>query len=230
MFIHADGKGKNLERVGIRTSDPEIATETYRAFSPNSAITIYHRDGRDALFSFSTERFPHMSLIRFRMRNAGIERKFSGSREHISVTIPLRGAIENSGSSKNAEIELGMIRQYRSDEAFDAGFSNSDVFTLTLQQQWADDIACNLANDIFDPSNAARLVSSRDGYGVSLLRMMTYSWRELGANLNHPAVKKQIEEQLVTLFWLSIMDDGDSRADREDVTALVDHLAERLFR
>ncbi len=73
MFIRADGKGKNLERVGIRTSDPELASESYRAFSPKSELRIFQWDGSDFLFGFGFERLPHMSLIRFRMRNAGIK-------------------------------------------------------------------------------------------------------------------------------------------------------------
>ncbi len=214
MFIRADGKGKNLERVGIRTSDPELATESYQAFSPKSELRIFQWGGSDFLFGFGVERLPHMSLIRFLMRNAGISRKFNGSREHISATIPLRNSIERLGASKNGSIGPGMIRQYRANEVFDSGFPNSDVFTLMLQQQWADDIACNLANDIVDPRETARLFSSRDGYGASLLRLIMYSWRELSGNLKHPAAKKQIEEHLVTLFWLAIMAD-DNTAARE---------------
>ena len=212
MIVHADSKGNNLECVGIRTTDPELATESYRAFSPKSEIRIFRWGGSDFLFGFGVGRLPHMSLIRFRMRNAGIARNSNGSREHISATIPLRNAIVRLGATNNGSIGPGMMRQYRANEAFDAGFPNSDVFTLMFQQQWADDIACNLANDIVDPLETARLVSSRDGYGASLLRLITYSWRELSGNLKHPAAMKQMEEHLVTLFWLSIMADDDTAA------------------
>ncbi len=58
----------------------------------------------------------------------------------------------------------------------------------------------------------ATLVSSRDGYGASLLRLIMYSWRELSENSSHPAAKKQIEEHLVTLFLLSFMADDDTAA------------------
>ncbi len=214
MFIRAVGKGKNLERVRIRTSDPELATESYRAFSPKSELRIFRWGGSDFLFGFGVERLPHMSLVRFRMRNAGITRNSNGSREHISATIPLRNSIERLGAAKNGSIGPGMIRQYGAEEIFDAGFPDSEVFTLMFQQQWADDIAYNLANDIVDPIETARLVSSRDGYGASFLRLILNSWRELSENLSHPAAKKQIEEHLVTLFWLAIMDD-DNTAARE---------------
>ncbi len=118
MFLRVDGKGKNLERVGIRTSDPELATESYRAFSPNSNLRAFQWDGSDFLFGFGVERLPHMSLIRFRMKNAGIKRNSNGSREHVSVTIPLRNAIERLGTANNGSIEPGMIRQYRANEIF----------------------------------------------------------------------------------------------------------------
>ncbi len=201
-----------MERVGIRTSDPEVATESYQAFSPNSELRVFQWDGSNFLFGFGVEKLPHTSLIRFRMRNAGIARKSNGSREHISATMPLRNSIVGLGAADNGSIGSGTIRLYRPEEVFDAGFPNSDVFTLMFEQQWADDIACNLTNDIVKPLETSRSVSSRDGYGASLLRSIMYSWRELGENLNHPAARRQIEEHLVTLFWLSFMADDDTAA------------------
>ncbi len=213
MFIRADGKGKNLERVGIRTSDPELATESYRAFSPKSEIRIFQWNGSDFFFGFDVENLPHMSLIRFRMRNAGITRNSNGSREHISATIPLRNAIEGLGDAKIGSIASGIIRQYRASEVFNSGFQNTDVFTLMFQQQWADDIACNLANDIVDPLKMRQLISSRSGYGASLLRLITYSWWELSGNsIKHPAAMKQMEEHIATLLCLAFMANDNTAA------------------
>ncbi len=205
MFIRADGKGKNLERIGIRTSDPELATESYRDFSPNSELKVFQWDGSDFLFGFNVEKLPHISLIRFRMRSAGITRSPNGSREYIAATIPLSNAIVGLGAANNGSIGLETIRQYGPEEIFDAGFPDSDVITVMFQQQWANDIACNLANDIVEPIDTARLVSSREGYGASFLRLVLNTWREQSENLSHPAAKKQIEEHLVTLFLLSFM-------------------------
>ncbi len=213
-MVHEDGKSKKLDRVGIRTSDPELATESYQDFSPNSELKVFQWDGSDFLFGFSVEKLPHISLIRFRMRSAGITRSPNGSREYIAATIPLNNAIVGLGAANNGSIGLGTIRQYGPDEIFDAGFPDSDVITVMFQQQWANDIACNLANDIVDPIETARLISSRDGYGASFLRLILNSWRELSENLSHPAAKKQIEEHLVTLFWLAFMAD-DNTAARE---------------
>jgi AraC-like DNA-binding protein len=106
------------------------------------------------------------------------------------------------------------MRQYGTNEVFDAGFRNSDVFTLKIQKRWADDFGCNLTGDIGDSLKMATLVSSRDGYGASLLRLIMYSWRELSGNLKHPAAIKQVEENLVTLFWLAFTAD-DNTAARE---------------
>ncbi len=212
MLVRENGNGKELGRVRIRTSDPELATESYREFSPNSDLNVFQWDGSDFLFGFGVEKLPHISLIRFRMRSAGITRSPNGSREYIAATVPLRNSIVGLGAANNGSIGPGMMRQYRADEVFDAGFPNSDVFTLMFEQQWADDIACNLANDIIDPLETARLVSSRDGYGASLLRLITYSWRELSESPKHPAAMKQMEEHLATLFWLSVMADDDTAA------------------
>ncbi len=212
MLVREDGKGKKWDRVGIRTSDPELATESYRDFSPNSELKVFQWDGSDFLFGFSVEKLPHISLIRFRMRSAGITRSPNGSRKYIAATIPLRNAIVGLGAANNGSIGLGTIRQYGPDEIFDAGFPDSDVITVMIQQQWANDIACNLANDIVDPIETARLISSRDRYGASFLRLILNSWRELSENLSHPAAKKQIEEHLVTLFLLSFMANDDTAA------------------
>ena len=74
MFIRADGKGKNLERVGFQTSDPELATESFRAFSSESVLKLSQWNGSEFHFGYDVKRLPHLSLIRFRMRNASITR------------------------------------------------------------------------------------------------------------------------------------------------------------
>ncbi len=214
MFIRADGKGKNLDLIAIRTSDPELATESFRAFSSESVLKISQWNGSDFHFGYGVKRLPHISLVRFRMRNASITRNPSASHEQLAVTLPLRNSIDGLGAWRNGEIGSGMMRLYGANEAFDSGYRNSDVFTVKIQQQWAEDIAGNLAGDIFDPRQAARLVSTRDGYGASMLRLIMHSWAELSGDLKHPAAIKQIEEHLVTLFWLAFMAD-DNKAARE---------------
>ena len=214
MFNRADGKDKNLKSVGIRTSDPALATESFQAFSSEAGLKISRRNGSDFRFSFGVKRLPHISLIRFRMSNVSITRNPNGSHEHLAVTMPLRNSIDALGASKNGAIESGMMRQYGAEEVFDAGFLISDVFTLKIHKRWADDVGCNLAGDIVDSLKIAPLVSSRDGYGASLLRLIMYSWRELSGNIKHPAAIKQVEENLVTLFWLAFMAD-DNTAARE---------------
>ena len=191
MFIHTHGIDEKAERVAIRTADPEFATETFRAFSSESVLKISRWNGSDFHFGYGVKRLPHISLIRFRLRNASITRAPSASHEQLAVTLPLRNSIDGLGAWRNGEIGSGMMRLYGADEAFDSGFRSSDVFTVKIQQQWAEDIAGDLAGDIVDPRQAARMVSSRDGYGASMLRLIMHSWAELSGDSKHPAAIKQ---------------------------------------
>ncbi len=212
-MMRADDNNKTLERVSIQTSDPDIATEAYRDFSRKSELTVTQWGGPD--FSFRSEilRLPHMSLIRFQIRNGSITRTVNNSRQHISVTMPLREGIEGLGITNCGAIGPGLIRQYRAIEGFSAGFRDCDVATVIIQQQWADDIVNDLANEIVNPLKTRPLISSRSGYGASLLRLISYSWWELSGNsIKHPAAMKQMEEHIATLFWLSVMADDNTAA------------------
>ena len=103
-MMRADHNDKTLVRVSIKTSDPDIATEAYRDFSPKSELTVAQWGGPDFSFRSDILRLPYMSLIRFRIRNGSITRTVNNSRQHISVTMPLREGIEGLGIANCAAI------------------------------------------------------------------------------------------------------------------------------
>ncbi len=62
MLIRADGKHKNLKSVGIRTSDPELATESFRDFSSESVLKISQWNGADFNFGYGVKKLPQSAL------------------------------------------------------------------------------------------------------------------------------------------------------------------------
>jgi AraC-like DNA-binding protein len=130
--------------------------------------------------------------------------------ELITAEIPLRNSIKPIGGELTESLAAGSIGHLRTNEGFAYRVRDCDLGLVSFDTRWADDIARDLANENVDLQPARRVISAHHGLGASFYRMVNYAWSELGGNLRHPSFERQIEETLVTLYWLAVMDPNEA--------------------